>query len=337
MDTAFLTGGTGFVGANIARLLLQKGFFVRALARPNGNRSNLHNLPVEIVEGDLSDKTALQKGCQGARYVFHAAADYRIWVQNPAEMYAANVDGTRNVIEAAKNAGAERIIYCSSVAAVRLPHDRIPADESSIYASQDDIISDYKKSKFLAEQAAFEAARQGAPVVIVNPAAPIGSYDVKPTPTGKVIVDFLNGRIPSYIDTGLNVVHVKDVALGHYLAAIKGRVGERYILGGENVTLKQMLDILADVTGLPGPKFKTPYSIALIFGALDTARAKAFGGEPLAPLDAVKMAKHYMWFDSSKAIKELGYPKSDARQALTDAARWFAANGYAKKKVPAFA
>jgi dihydroflavonol-4-reductase len=322
-ETVFLTGATGFVGANLARLLLGKGYRVRALARKGGDRRNLEGLDLDVVEGDLLDRKALADGCRGARYAFHVAADYRIWAPDPASMYAANVDGTRNVVEAAWQAGAERIVHCSSVAAIRPPHGREPVDETSEYASVDEIVSDYKKSKFLSELAALELAKKGAPVVVVNPAAPIGPYDVKPTPTGKIVVDFLAGRMPSYIDTGLNVVHVKDVALGHLLAAQKGRVGERYILGGENMTLKQLLDTLAALTGRPGPRFKTPYSVAYLFGALDTARARAFGGEPMAPLDAVKMAKYYMWFDSSKARRELGYPVSDARQALADAAGYF--------------
>ena len=209
--------------------------------------------------------------------------------------------------------------------------DHRPADESSFYSGESEIVSHYKKSKYLAEQEALKRAQSGAPVVVVNPAAPIGPYDVKPTPTGKIVVDFLNGRIPSYIDTGLNVVHVRDVAQGHYLAAQKGRVGERYILGGENITFKSLLDMLAEVSGLPAPGFKAPYSIAYLFAALDTARARIFGGEPLAPLDAVRMARHYMWFDSSKSERELGYVPVSAREALKDAVDWFVKNGYAPK------
>lgn len=335
MDTAFLTGGTGFVGANLARLLLEKGFFVRALARRGGARGNLDGLPVEIVEGDLADADALRRGCAGARYVFHVAADYRIWVRNPESLYAANVDGTVNVLKAAGAAGAERIVHCSSVAAVRPSPHRAPVDESSFYADPNEAIGDYKKSKILAERAALKLAAQGLPVVVVNPSAPIGPFDAKPTPTGKMVVDFLNGRIPSYIDTGLNVVDVRDAALGHYLAAVKGRPGQRYILGGENLTLKALLDALAKATGLPGPRFKTPYSVAYLFGMIDTARARAFNAEPLAPLDAVKMAKYYMWYDSSKARRELGFPASDAGKALADAAAWFTANGYAKQAAAA--
>lgn len=332
MDSVFVTGGTGFVGANLVRLLLEKGFKVKALARKGSNRKNLEGLSVEVVEGGLSDKDALAAGTKGCRYAFHVAADYRIWVTNPEEMYRSNVEGTINTVEAARRAGCEKIVVCSSVAAVKLPDDHRPVDETSEYSSVDQIISHYKRSKWLAERAALELAAKGAPVVVVNPAAPIGPYDIKPTPTGRIVVDFMNGRIPSYIDTGMNVVHVRDAALGHLLAAQKGRVGSRYILGGENMTLKQVLDALSQVTGFPGPSFKTPYAVALAFGALDTARARVFGGEPLAPLDAVRMAKHYMWFDSSKARAELGYSPTPARQALADAAAWFSANGYIKRE-----
>jgi dihydroflavonol-4-reductase len=253
-------------------------------------------------------------------------------------MYEANVDGTVNVLQAAGGAGSSKIVYCSSVAAVRPPGaDNVAVDESSEYVGTDEIVSHYKKSKYLGEKAALDLAKKGLPVVVVNPAAPIGPFDVKPTPTGKIVVDFLNGRIPSYIDTGMNIVDVRDVAMGHWLAAEKGRVGERYILGGENMTLKAVLDALADATGLPGPSFKTPYAVAYLFGALDTARARVTGGEPLAPLDAVKMAKHYMWFDSSKAQRELGYAFAPAKKALADAAEWFIAHGYQKKRSRAVA
>jgi dihydroflavonol-4-reductase len=335
MDTAFVTGGTGFVGANLVRLLIEKGLKVRALARKGSNRKNLEGLSVEIVEGDLLDADSLRSGCSGARYAFHVAADYRIWVPDPAAMSATNIQGTVNVIRTAAAAGVERIVYCSSVAAVQPPHDRVPADERSTYGGVNEIPGVYKQSKYLAEQAALDLARQGLPVVAVNPTAPIGPYDIKPTPTGRILLDFLDGRMPSYIETGLNVVHVRDVALGHWLAALKGRVGERYILGGENLTLKRILDTLSDLTGLPAPRFKTPYAVAYAFGALDTAFCRLTGGEPRAPLDAVRMAKYFMWYDSSKAVRELGYAPVPARQALADAVAWFKANGYVKSAVAA--
>ena len=332
MDTCFLTGGTGFVGANLARLLVDKGFRVRALARRGSNRKNLEGLSLEIIEGDLSDEAALKAGCAGARYAFHCAADYRLWVKNPQDMYESNVKGTIRVIESAARAGCEKIVHCSSVAAIKPRQDRRPADETSEYASEAEIVSHYKKSKYLAEKEALKLAQNGAPVVVVNPAAPIGAYDIKPTPTGKIVVDFLNGRIPSYIETGLNIVFARDAALGHLLAAEKGRVGQRYILGGENITFRAMLEVLADLSGLSAPRFKTPYSLAYAFAALDSARARLTGGEPLAPLDAVKMAKYYMWFDSSKAEKEWGYQPVSAREALKSAVNWFMENGYVSKK-----
>ncbi len=329
MDTAFVTGATGFIGASVARVLLEKGFKVRALVRKSSNLANLEGLNVETVVGDLRDPASLKNACRGARYVFHLAADYRIWVPDPEEMYAANIEGSLNVIEAAGAAGAERIVHCSSVAAVKLSKDGTPADETQEYRNSDEIIGVYKKSKWLSERAVLEKARAGLPIVVVNPAAPIGPYDIKPTPTGKIVVDFLNRRLPSYLDTGLNVIHVRDVALGHYLAAVKGRVGERYILGGENLTFKGILDLLAELTGLPAPRFKTPHAVAMLFGVFDTARVKLFGGEPIAPLDAVRMARYLMYFDSGKAVREFGLPQTSAREALRDAALWFCRNGYA--------
>ncbi len=336
MDSAFLTGGTGFVGASLARLLLQQGLAVKALARKGSDRRNLDGLSVEIVEGGLNDVASIEAGVKGCRYVFHVAADYRIWVPNPADMYRANVDGTENVIRAAAKAGAQKIVHCSSVAAVKVPDGHTPVDETSEYACVDDVVGDYKKSKFLSDVLARKLAKdEGLPVVVVNPAAPIGPRDIKPTPTGKIVVDFLNGKMPSYIDTGMNIVHVDDVAMGHWLAATKGRIGERYILGGENLTLKGVLDELASVTGRTAPRFKTPYAVAYAFGALDTAIARMRGVEPMAPLDAIKMAKHYMWFSSRKAARDLGYESRAARLALKDAADWFTANGYVRSTTAA--
>lgn len=329
MDIAFVTGATGFVGANLVRLLLKEGFRVRVLARERSDTSNLEGLDLDIRRGDLLDPASLSEACRQARYVFHVAADYRIFVPDPAAMYEANVRGTVNVLEAAGRSGAERIVHCSSVAAVKPPRGDGAADENSRYRDASEIISVYKKSKWLSEVEALKLARSGLPVVAVNPAAPIGPYDIKPTPTGKVVVDFLNRRLPSYIDAGLNVVHVQDVAQGHLLAARKGAIGERYILGGENLSLKEILALLEEITGVPAPRFKTPYPVALAFGALDTFRAKLFGGEPLAPLDAVRMAKHKMYYDSGKARRELGLPQTPARQALKDAVLWFCENGYA--------
>lgn len=329
-DLAFLTGATGFVGANLARLLLEKGLRVRVLARKGSDRKALAGLDVEVAEGDLRDRPSLDRACACARWVFHVAADYRIWVPDPAEMNRSNIDGTVNVLKAAGQAGAERIVHCSSVAAVKLHKDGTSADETSEYADESSIIGVYKKSKWLSERAALKLAAEGLPVVVVNPAAPIGPWDVKPTPTGKIIVDFLNGKLPSYVDTGLNVVHVRDVAEGHWLAAQKGVVGRRYILAGENMTLKAILDVLAELTGLPAPRFKTPYAVAYAFGVMDELRLRTVGGEPVAPLDAVRMARHKMYFTAATAVRELGLPQTPARQALKDAVDWFKAHGYVR-------
>ena len=307
-DIAFLTGATGFVGANLARLLLEKGWKVRALARKDSDRRALAGLPVEVVEGDLLEPASLAGACRGARHVYHVAADYRIWVPDPQAMMRANVEGTVNVLTAAGRAGAERIVHCSSVAAVKLREDGGPADETSEYPGPEGIIGVYKRSKWLAERAALRLAGEGLPVVVVNPAAPIGPWDVKPTPTGKIVLDFLNRRLPSYVDTGLNVVHVRDVAEGHWLAAVKGRVGQRYILGGENLSFKAVLDLLAEETGLSAPRFKTPYAVAYAVGMLDSARLSVFGGTPVAPLDAVRMARRKMFFYSEHKSLRLASP-----------------------------
>lgn len=335
MDRAFVTGATGFVGANLARVLLENGFSVRTLVRKQSPRDNLAGLPVEIVEGDLRDKGSLAAGCAGARYVFHVAADYRIWVPDPEAMRAVNVEGSANLVRAAAEAGAERIVYCSSVAAIKPPDDRVPADETSCYESAGAVPGEYKKSKYLAELTVLDLARRGLPVVVVNPAAPIGPFDIKPTPTGQILLDFLNGRMPSYIDTGLNVVHVRDVALGHLLAARRGRVGQRYILGGENLTLKAILELLGELTGLPVPRFRTPYAAAYAFAACESALCRLTGARPRAPLDAVRMARHFMWYDSAKARRELGFSPVAARQALRDAVDWFKANGYVTSETAA--
>lgn len=334
MDKAFLTGAAGFVGSNVARVLLEKGLSVTALVRKGSPRKNLDGLSIDWAEGDLLDPKSIKAAIKGARYVFHVAADYRLWLPNQDAvdaMYASNIDGTRNVLEAAKEAGAEKIVHCSSVAAIKTVYFGA-ATEQSVYHNTDEIISHYKKSKWLSERLALNLAKRGWPIVVVNPAAPIGPYDIKPTPTGKIVVDFLNGKIPAYLDTGLNVVHVRDVAMGHYLAAVKGRLGERYILGNENLTFKRIMDILAEATGLAAPRIRTPYTLALAFAYGESAYARLTGSEPRAPIDAVKMARRRMYYDSSKAVRELGLPQTPAKKALIEAARWFAENGYVHER-----
>lgn len=332
MDTAFLTGATGFVGASLARNLLARGLKVKALVRKGGDRRNVAGLALELIEGNLGDKSAIETGVAGCRYVFHVAADYRLWVRDPLEMRRANVDGTEMVLRAAARSGAERIVHCSSVAAIPPVDGNVPADEFSEYRSEREVVGPYKQSKLSADLLARRLAKEeGLPIVLVNPAAPVGPRDVKPTPTGKIILDFLRGRMPSYIDTGLNIVHVDDVAQGHWLAALKGRVGERYILGGDNVSLQEFLENLAFISGLPAPRFKTPYAVAYAFGAVDSAIARLRGVEPMAPLDAIRMAKKYMWYTSAKAESELGYVHRPSTLAIKAAVDWFVEAGYAPK------
>jgi len=331
----FVTGASGFIGANLVQELLARGHRVKALLRAGSDTRGLRGADYERVQGDVSDARALGGLMQGCGWCFHVAASYHLWLRDYRPMYAANVDGTRNVIEAAVAAGCERIVYTSTVGCIGLPKARngdvVPTDETTpVSAAQ--MSNHYKRSKWQAEQAALELAGKGAPVVIVNPSAPIGPRDVKPTPTGKVIVDFLNGAMPAYLDTGLNFVHVRDVAIGHVLAAEKGKIGERYILGnGEgNWTMKQALLVLEEVAGMPGPKTRIPYWVALGAAHVSEAVSRLTGSPPKAPLAGVRMAKYKMWFNPAKAIRELGLPQTPPRQALADAVQWFRENGYVK-------
>ena len=313
----------------VRALLARGGDPVRCLARPGGDRSNLDGCDVEIVEGDLRDPASLRAACAGCGEVYHCAADYRLFVRRPRDIYASNVDGTRHLLAAAAGAGAERIVYTSSVGALGLEPGGRPATETtpvSIAA----MVGHYKRSKYLAERAAVEAAAAGAPIVIVNPSTPVGELDVKPTPTGKIIVDFLARRMPAYVDTGLNLIDVRDVARGHLLAAEHGRVGEKYILGHRNVTLVEMLRMLADITGLQAPRPRLPHWLPVGAAALATGWARLAGGEPRVPLDSARMARHRMFFDAGKAVRELGLVQSPIREALERAVRWFEENGYVK-------
>lgn len=325
---AFVTGATGFLGASIVRELLKDGWEVRVLARPGSDRSNLRGLGVDVREGDLRSRDRLARDLDGCQALFHAAADYRLWTNEPAAMYAANVDGTRTILEAALAAGVQRTVYTSSVGTLGNPGDGTPGTEDTRVALAD-MVGHYKRSKFLAERVAEEFAAKGLPMVIVNPSTPVGPYDVKPTPTGKIIVDFLYRKMPAFLDTGLNIIDVEDCARGHLLAWEKGSVGQKYILGGEDLTLKAIFGQLAELTGLPAPRFRLPYLPILAAAYLNEAISRVTGREPLIPLAGVQMAKKFMFFDSSKAGRELGLPRRPAGEALQRAVAWFRANGYA--------
>lgn len=332
----FVTGGSGFVGANLIHELVGRGHTVRALLRPGSDRRGLEGADFEEVPGDLSDRSALEIGLRGCDWCFHVAASYHLWLPDYGPMYAANVDGTRAVIECAAAAGCSRIVYTSTVGCIGLPKFRdgswMPTDESAP-VSEAQMKNDYKRSKWRAEVAARELADRGAPVVIVNPSAPIGPRDVKPTPTGQVIVDFLNRKMPAYLDTGLNWVHVRDVAVGHILAAERGRVGERYILGhaGGNWSMKRAFEELETLTGTPAPRWRVPYSVAFGAACVDELKSRWTGKPPKAPIAGVRMAAYKMYFDPSKAVKELGLPQTPPREAFADAVEWFRRNGYTSR------
>ncbi len=328
---ALVTGGTGFVGANLVRELVDAGASVRVLARPNGDRRALADVKVEIVEGDLLAPASLARACGGVDTVYHVAADYRLWAPDPTALHRVNVDGTRAMLEAAGAAGARRVVYTSTVGALGIPKDGTPGTEDTP-VSLADMVGPYKSSKFLAQQVALELASRGLPVVIVNPSAPIGPWDVKPTPTGQMIVDFMAGRMFATLDTGLNIVHVRDVARGHRLAAERGRIGETYILGATrgNVSLTEIGTLLAELTGRQPPRVRVPYAVAWCGAACMETMARITGGAPRVPLTAVRMARKRMYFSPAKAVRELGLPQTDVRVALRDAVEWFAAHGYAR-------
>jgi dihydroflavonol-4-reductase len=322
-----VTGATGFVGAALARTLCAAGWQVRVLVRAGSDRRNLRALTVETVPGDLTDAPSLERAVERCDAVFHAAADYRLWVPDPEQMYRANVEGTQKLLEAAHRGGVQRIVYTSSVATIGLPAEGGPGTETTP-VSLADMVGHYKRSKFLAEQKALEAAAGGVPVVIVNPAAPVGPRDIKPTPTGRMVLDAALGRTPAYVDTGLNVVHVDDVASGHLLAFHHGRVGERYILGGQNLPLR---DILLEVTALAGrspPRLRLPHGVVLPIAYAAQCLARLTGKPTRISVDSVRMARKRMYFSSDKAVGELGYRFRPARLAFEDAVRWFREEGY---------
>ncbi len=327
--TTLLTGATGFVGSAVLRALVDAGHRVRALVRPASDRRNLAGVTAERVEGDLSDRRSLERAVTGCRYLFHVAADYRLWARNPAEVYAHNTRGTRLLMEAALAAGIERIVYTSSVATLGLHADGRPADESTP-VTLEDMIGPYKRSKFMAEEGVRRLVReQELPAVIVNPSTPIGPRDVKPTPTGKLVVDAARGRMPAYVDTGLNIVHVDDVARGHLLALEHGQIGERYVLGGENLSLREILSVIAELAGRRPPRIKLSPGLVLPIAYACEAWVRVRGrGEPPVITDAVRMARKKMYFSSAKAQRDLGYTFRPPRQALRDAYTWFSDAGY---------
>ena len=332
-----VTGATGFVGANLVQRLVEQGHTVRALVRPGSDRRGLADTADwEPVEGDVTDAASIEAALRGCDWCFHVAASYHLWLHDYAPMFAANVDGTRTVIEAAGAAGCSRIVYTSTVGCLGLPREEqgrwVPTDETAP-ASEAQMGNPYKRSKWQAEQVALEWVGRGLPIVIVNPSAPVGPRDVKPTPTGKVILDFLNGQLPAYLDTGLNWVHVGDVAAGHILAAERGKVGERYILGHAegNWTMRRTLEVLAELSGLSAPRVRVPYAVALAAAHVSETLAALTGRPPKAPLAGVRMARYKMWFNPAKAIRELGLPQTPPREAFESAIQWFRENGYVRK------
>jgi len=323
MKPTLVTGASGFLGWHVARLLVERGHRVRALVRAS---SKIRDLEVEPVPGDLRDAASVERAVTGCGLVFHVAADYRLWAADPSELYCSNVDGTRHVLEAARQAGVDRVVYTSTVGCIGIPHSGVGDEDHPV--TLQDMMGAYKRSKFLAERVALESAAAGLPVVIVNPTAPIGDHDFKPTPTGRIVLDFLKGDMPAFIDTGLNVVDARDVALGHLLACERGRPGERYILGSENLTLAQIFGKLAGLTGIPAPAVRLPYWVAYAAGAISTTWARVSGSPPRAPLDAVRMAHKKMFVTHLKAARELGFAPGPAEGALARAVEWFRTRGY---------
>ena len=325
---ALVTGATGFVGAAVVRALIKTGIDIRVLARRDSDFTNLQQFKIDGVYGDLRDKDSLRKALAGCQHLYHVAAHYALWARDPSIFYDVNVTGTKNLMEAARDVGTERIVYCSTIGAIGLPPDGGLGTEDTP-VSLEQMAGHYKRSKYLAEQEVLKLAKEGLPVVIVNPSAPVGEGDVKPTPTGQVIVDFMKGRMPAYIETGMNIVDVDDVAAGHLLAMQKGRIGQRYILGAKNLMLREVFEILSRLTGIKAPSIKLPRAVVLPLAYLNLAFSWITGIPPRIPLEGVKMAKYKMHYDCSKAIRELGIPQTPPEVALEKAVRWFRDHGYA--------
>lgn len=321
-----VTGAAGFLGSHVARQLVARGENVRVLVRASSSNRAISDLPLEYVTGDLRDPASLERAMNGVQRVFHVAADYRLWARRSQDIYDSNVGGTKNLLEAATHAGIEQLVYTSTVATIAVDRPELPNEFTD--SKLDEMVGHYKRSKWMAEQEVLQSAKQGLPVIIVMPTTPVGPWDWKPTPTGKIILDFLNGKMPGYVDTGLNFVGVEECAGGHLLAAQRGKTGERYLLGAENLTLKGLLDVLAGITGLPAPAIKIPHGVALGVACVETTFSRLIGKEPRIPVEGVKIAQHKMFVDCSRAVRELGFQPGPVAAALERAARWYVANGY---------
>jgi len=324
--TTLVTGAAGFLGSHVTRQLVARGENVRVLIRASSTNRAIADLPLEYVTGDLRDPASLERALAGVQRVFHVAADYRLWAKRKREIYDSNVSGTKNILDAAKRAGVAQFIYTSTVATIAVDRPQLPNESTD--AKLEEMVGHYKRSKWMAEREALKAAKEGLPVIVAMPTTPVGPWDWKPTPTGKIILDFLNGEMPGYVETGLNFVGVEECAAGHLLVAEKGKVGERYLLGAENMTLKQMLDTLSKITGLSAPRLKIPHGLALGVAYLETAFSRLLWREPQIPVEGVKIARHMMFVDCSRAQRELGFKPGPVSAALERAVRWYEANGY---------
>jgi dihydroflavonol-4-reductase len=327
--TTLVTGASGFLGSHVARQLVARGEDVRVLMRPSSTNRAIADLSLEYVTGDLRDPASIARAMQGAKRVFHVAADYRFWAKRSRDIYDSNVGGTKNLVDAAMHAGVEQFIYTSTVATIAVDRPQHPNEFTD--SRLEEMVGHYKRSKWMAAQEVLKAAKVGLPAIVVMPTTPVGPWDWKPTPTGKIILDFLNGKMPGYVETGLNFVGVEECAAGHLLAAEKAKVGERYLLGGENLTFKALLDMLSKITGLPTPKLKIPHGLALGVAYASTVFSRLIGRVPQIPIEAVKVARHMMFVDCSRAQRELGFKAGPVAAALERAVRWYEANGYIAK------
>ena len=328
--TTLVTGAAGFLGSHVTRQLVARGEEVRVLMRPSSSNRAISDLPLEYVTGDLRDPASLERAMKGVRRVFHVAADYRLWARKSKEIYDSNVGGTKNLLAAAKRAGVEQLVYTSTVATIAVDRPELPNESTE--AKLEEMVGHYKRSKWMAEREALQAAKDGLPVIVAMPTTPVGPWDWKPTPTGKIILDFLNGKMPGYVETGLNFVGVEECAAGHLLASEKGKAGERYLLGAENLTLKELLDTLSKITGLAAPSMKIPHGLALGVAYIETGFSRLLGKEPQIPVEGVKIAQHKMFVDVSRAQRELGFQPGSVTAALERAVKWYRANEYVKPR-----